>query len=499
MVVSVPVLTRARPSFASKSEWTADVRVNLLSGLVVAVALIPEAIAFSVIAGVDPRVGLFASFSLAVSIAFTGGRPGMITAATGAMALVIVPLVRDHGVAYLFAATVLTGLLQLACGVLGVGRLMRFVPRGVMVGFVNALAILIFKAQLEHVIGKSWIVYAMVAGGVAMIYLFPKVTRALPAPLIAIAVITAIAVFGHIDVPTVGDMGDLPSTLPWFGIPSVPFSYETFTIIFPYAITLTLVGLLESLLTAQLVDDLTDTNSDKDRESRGQGIGNVITGFLGGMAGCAMIGQSMINVKSGGRTRLSTLSAGVFLLFMILVLGSVVEVIPMGALVAVMVVVAVSTFDWSSIDPAHLRRSPRSETAVTVLVVGIVVFTHNLAIGVIAGVLLSAVFFARKVAHLVDVTSVSHPDDQTTVYTLTGALFFASTNELIHTFDYTDPHRRVVIDLADAHVWDASAVAALDAIVERFARHGITAEIIGLNVPSEAFHTRLSGTLTAGH
>ncbi len=497
--MSTPVLTRDRPILGGRNQWTPNVRVNLLAGLVVAVALIPEAIAFSIIAGVDPRVGLFASFTMAVTISFTGGRPGMISAATGAMALVVVPLVRDHGVEYLLAATLVTGVFQVACGAVGIGRLMRFIPRSVMVGFVDALAILIFKAQLEHVIGESWIVYAMVAAGIGIIYLVPKLTTAVPAPLIAIAAITALAVFGGIDVPTVGDMGALPDTLPVLGIPSVPFTWETFTIILPYAMTLTVVGLLESLLTAQLVDDLTDTNSDKDRESRGQGIANLVTGFFGGMAGCAMIGQSMINVKSGGRTRLSTLSAGVFLLFMILVLGDLVEAMPMGALVAVMVVVAVSTFDWSSVDPAHLRRSPRSETAVTFVVVAIVVYTHNLAIGVIAGVLLAAVFFARKVAHLVEVVGVSHPDAETTVYTLTGALFFASTNELIHTFDYTDPHRSVVIDLTAAHVWDASAVAALDAVVERFARHGIEARISGLNVQSEVLHSRLSGTLTAGH
>lgn len=496
--MSLPV-ARLRSPFGPGAEWTTDIRVNLLAGLVVAVALIPEAIAFSIIAGVDPRIGLFASFTLAVSISFTGGRPAMITAATGAMALVVVPLVRDHGVEYLFAVTILTGVLQIGCGALGVGRLMRFIPRSVMVGFVDALAILIFKAQLDNVIGESWVVYAMVGAGIAIIYSFPKLTRAVPAPLVAIAVLTGLTVFGGIEVPTVGDMGRLPESLPLFGIPSVPFSYETLRIILPYAVTLTLVGLLESLLTAQLIDDITDTNSDKDRESRGQGIGNVLNGFLGGMAGCAMIGQSMINVKSGGRTRLSTLAAGVFLLFMILVLGDLVEVMPMAALVAVMIVVCIATFDWSSISLAHLRRSPRTETVVTAVVVAIVVATSNLAIGVIAGVLLAAVFFARKVAHLVEVTAVSHPDELTTVYTLSGALFFASTNELIHAFDYTDPHRQVVIELSDAHVWDASAVAALDAVVDRFGRHGITAEIVGLNLHSELLHSRLSGHFSSGH
>ncbi|MEQ8717256.1 MAG: SulP family inorganic anion transporter [Acidimicrobiales bacterium] len=488
-----------RPGLVARFTGGASPRKELLAGLVVAIALIPEAIAFSIIAGVDPAVGLYASFSIAVIIAFTGGRPGMISGATGAMALVMVPLVRDHGVEYLFAATIATGVVQVIFGALGVGRLMRFVPRTVMVGFVNALAILIFLAQLEHVVGESWGVWAMVAVGLGLIYGIPRITKAIPAPLIAIVVLTAVAVGFDMGLPTVGDMGELPSDIPFFGLPDVPFDLETLRIIAPYAVTLAIIGLLESMLTAQLLDDITDTRSDKDRESRGQGIANVATGFLGGMAGCAMIGQSMINARSGGRSRLSTLSAGVFLLVMIFALGDLVAVIPMAALVAVMVVVSVATFDWSSLRPKSLRSTPKSETAVMVVTVGTVVLTHNLAYGVAAGVVLATVFFARRVAHLVEVTSVLDPDGDERVYALTGELFFASTNELVHSFTYDDTVARVVIDLTDAHVWDSSAVATLDAVVDKFERRGITVTLVGLNEASRALHTRLTGQMDTGH
>ena len=482
-----------------RNEWFADPGVNLLSGLVVALALIPEAVSFSIIAGVDPKVGLYASFSISVIVAIAGGRRGMISAATGAMALVLVPLVKEHGVEYLFAATIMAGAIQVALGALGVGRLMRFVPRTVMVGFVNALAILIFVAQVPHITGGP-AAFGLLAAGLGIIYLVPRLTTAIPGPLVAIVAVAGAAAVLGLTVPTVGDMGDLPDTLPVLGLPSVPFSLTTLGIVAPFAVTLAFVGLLESLLTAQLLDDITDTPSDKDRESRGQGIGNIVTGFFGGMAGCAMIGQSMINVRSGGRTRLSTLSAGLFLLGMILVAGDLVAAIPMAALVAVMIVVAASTFDWSSIRPAALRRNPRSDTAVMVLTVAIVVFTHNLAYGVIAGVMLSAVFFARRVAHLVEVTDVLDPDGDIRIYAVTGELFFASTNELVHAFDYTDDEATsVVIDLVDAHVWDSSAVATLDAVVAKFDAHGITAEIVGLNAHSSELHTRLSGHLASSH
>lgn len=482
-----------------RQAWLANPRNDFMSGVLVALALIPEAIAFSIIAGVDPKVGLYASFAIAIIISIAGGRPGMISAATGAMALVMVPLVREHGVEYMFAATILTGVLQVVLGVLGVDRLMRFVPRTVMVGFVNALAILIFLAQVPHVVGETWPVYVLVAVGLGIIYLLPRLTKAVPSPLVAIIVLaTATTTFG-INVPTVGDMGELPNALPVIGVPVVPFTLETLTIVLPFAVTLAFVGLLESLLTAQIVDDFTDTTSDKAREARGQGIANVATGFLGGMAGCAMIGQSVINVKSGGRTRLSTLVAGVALLILILVLGDVVAVIPMGALVAVMVMVSISTFDWSSIRPRVLKRTPPTETAVMVTTVAIVVATQNLAYGVVAGVLLSAMFFARRVAHLVEVSSVLDPDGGIRVYAITGELFFASTNELVHSFDYADPVPRVVIDLTDAHIWDTSAVATLDAVVAKFAARGVDAEIIGFNRHSARLHERTTGQLSGQH
>ena len=495
MLTSPPAPVRAR----IRSAWFSNPKADLLAGLIVALALIPEAIAFSIIAGVDPKVGLYASFSIAIITAFTGARTGMISAATGAMALVVVPLVKEHGVEYLFAATILAGLLQVAFGFAGVGKLMRFIPRTVMIGFVNALAILIFKAQVESVVGETWVVYALVAGAIGVIYGLPKLTTAIPAPLVAIVLVAAVAVVAGLQVPTVGDMGELPDTLPFFGLPGVPFTFDTLMIIAPYAFTLAVVGILESLLTAQLIDDITDTPSDKDRECRGQGIANTATGFLGGMAGCAMIGQSMINMKSGGRTRLSTLSAGVFLLVMLLVFGDLVAQIPMAALVAVMIVVAVATFDWASIKPSTIRHTPRSETAVMVVTVAIVVITHNLALGVLAGVVLAAVFFARRVAHVAEVTSVVDPDGKVRVYAVTGELFFASTNELVHAFDYTDPTPEVVIDLTDAHVWDSSAVATLDAVVAKFHARGVHAEVIGLNPHSEQLHTRLTGRLGSGH
>jgi SulP family sulfate permease len=478
--------------------WLARPVPNLLSGLVVALALIPEAIAFSIIAGVDPKVGLYASFSISMIIAFAGGRRAMISAATGAMALVMVPLVRDHGVEYLFAATILTGILQVVLGLLGVGRLMRFIPRTVMVGFVNALAILIFLAQMPYFLGGGAAVYALVATGLLVMYTLPRLTAAVPAPLVAIVVLTGTAAYFGLDVPTVGDLGELPTALPWVALPAIPFTLETLQIIAPFAVTLAFIGLLESLLTAQILDDMTDTGSDKNRESRGQGVANVATGFLGGMAGCAMIGQSMINIKSGGRTRLSTFSAGFSLLVLILVLGDLIAVIPMAALVAVMFVVAVATFDWTSLHLRSLRRTPKSETAVMVVTVVIVVQTHNLAYGVVAGVLLAAIFFARRVAHLAEVTSRVDPDGAR-VYTVTGELFFASTNELVHSFDYNDSVAKVLIDLTDAHVWDSSAVATLDAIVAKFASRGISAELVGLNTHSEALHTRLTGQHTGAH
>lgn len=475
-------------------------RIELLAGLVVALALIPEAISFSIIAGVDPKVGLYASFTMAVAIAFTGGRPAMISAATGAMALVIVSLVDQHGVEYLLAATVLAGIIQVSLGGLGIAKLMRFVPRSVMTGFVNALAILIFLAQVPHLIAGGALGLALVAGGLSLIVIMPRVTRAVPAPLVAIVVLTLIVVATGVGVPDVGDEGELPSVLPFLGIPSVPFSFETLSIIAPYSLTLAAVGLLESLMTAKLVDDITETPSDKDREARGQGIANVITGFFGGMAGCAMIGQTMINVKAGrARTRLSTLSAGVFLLALVVGLGSVVAVIPMSALVAVMILVAVSTFDWHSISPSIIRMMPLGEMVVMVLTVAATVFTHNLAVGVGVGVLASMALFARRVAHLVQVDRVLDPDGSTALYSVTGELFFASDQELIDSFHYREDPPNVVIDFSRAHLWDASAVAALDAISTHYERHHIALEITGLNSHSERLHGDLSGRLAPVH
>ncbi len=499
-----PSLTRVS---RLRESWLSNPKADLLSGLVVALALIPEAISFSIIAGVDPKVGLYASFSIAIIISIAGGRSGMISAATGAMALVLVPLVEEHGVAYLFAATILAGVIQVGLGYLGVGGLMRFVPRTVMVGFVNALAILIFLAQVPHILlngddadsSQLPLNLLFIAAGLAIIYGLPRVTTAVPSPLVAIVVLAGLTMTLDLELPTVGDMGELPSALPFLSLPDVPFTLETLGIILPFSITLALVGLLESLLTAQLLDDMTETTSDKNLESRGQGIANVATGFLGGMAGCAMIGQSMINHRSGGRTRLSTLASGVFLLILILALGDLVAQIPMAALVAVMVMVSVGTFNWRSVALPVLRTTPRTESAVMIVTVAVVVFSHNLAYGVGAGVVLSAVFFARNVSSLIKVTSVVDPDNVERLYAVSGELFFASTNDLVHAFDYDAVKvGRVEIDLSNARIWDTSAVAALDAVVARFADRDIEAHLVGLNRHAEALHARTSGTLS-GH
>ncbi len=484
----------------SKIPAAAQLRADVLAGLVVALALIPEAIAFSLIAGVDPRVGLYASFVMAVSIAFLGGRPAMISAATGAMALVVAPLSLEHGVDYLIAATILAGLIQVALGLLGVAKLMRFVPPSVMTGFINALAILIFTAQLPHLAGVGVPIYVMVAIGLGIIFGLPYLTKVVPAPLVAIVVLTVGALSLGIPAQTVGDMGELPSTFPIPLIPDVPYTLDTLVLIAPYALTLALVGLMESLMTAKVVDDQTETPSNHAREARGQGIANVLVGFFGGMASCAMIGQTMINVKSGARTRVSTFLAGVFLLVLCVALGDIVGMIPVAALVAVMFFVAIVTFDWHSVAPATLKRMPWSETLVMVVTVAVVVATHNLALGVIVGVLVSMVSFARRAATQADVTSVLDPEGGTRVYSVNGEVFFASTGELVNRFDYTEQGlTKVVVDMSNAHVWDSSAVAALDQVTEHFRRHDVTVEITGLNKPSAHLHKELSGTLTGGH
>ncbi|MGA9872681.1 MAG: SulP family inorganic anion transporter [Rhodococcus sp. (in: high G+C Gram-positive bacteria)] len=475
-------------------------KTEVLAGLVVALALIPEAISFSIIAGVDPRVGLFASFTMAVTISIVGGRPAMISAATGAIALVVAPLAREYGLDYLIAAVILGGVLQVVLAALGVAKLMRFIPRSVMVGFVNALAILIFSSQVPYLIGVPWLVYPMVAVGLAIMVFLPKLTTVIPAPLVAIVLLTAATIVFALAVPDVGDEGELPSSLPSFLIPDIPYTLDTLSVIAPFSLAIALVGLLESLMTAKLVDDITDTRSNKTREAWGQGVANLVTGFTGGMGGCAMIGQTMINVKvSGARTRISTFLAGVFLLVLVVGLGDIVALIPMAALVAVMIMVSVGTFDWHSIAPKTLRRMPKSETLVMVVTVAVTVATHNLAYGVVVGVVTAMVLFARRVAHLTEVVDVAHPDEDTRVYKVTGELFFASSNDLIYQFDYVGDPKNVVIDLSESHIWDASTVATLDAITTKYAAKGKTVQIVGLNAPSVERHDRLSGKLGAGH
>jgi SulP family sulfate permease len=473
-------------------------KTEVLGGLVVALALIPEAIAFSIIAGVDPRIGLFASFTMAVTIAFVGGRPAMISAATGAVALVIAPLVRSHGLDYLVAAVILAGILQILLGLCGVAKLMRFIPRSVMVGFVNALAILVFLSQVPELIGVSWLVYPLTALGLLIVFGLPRLTTAVPAPLVAIVVLTLITVLAAVAVPTVGDKGALPESLPVLFVPNVPFTLETLQVIFPFALATACVGLLESLMTAKLVDDVTDTRSSKTREAWGQGVANVVTGCFGGMGGCAMIGQTMINVKaSGARTRISTFLAGVFLLILVVVLGDIVSLIPMAALVAVMIFVSVATFNWHSIRPATLKALPKSETLVMVSTVTGVVTTHNLAIGVGVGVLVAMVLFARRVAHFVTVErTVTEVDGvRLATYRVNGELFFASSNELYTRFEYALDPERVVIDLHASHLWDASTIAALDAITEKYRNHGKEVRIVGLNDASVQMRERLAGRL----
>ncbi|WP_165989334.1 SulP family inorganic anion transporter [Streptomyces sp. YIM 98790] len=488
---------RYRPSFLASPKV---LRTEVLAGLVVALALIPEAISFSIIAGVDPSVGLFASFTMAVVISVVGGRSAMISAATGAMALVIAPLNHQYGLGHLIGAVILGGLMQIALGAVGVARLMRFVPRSVMVGFVNALAVLIFLAQVPELTDVPWPVYPLVAAGLAMMIFFPRLTRAVPAPLVSIVILTVITVAAGIAVPTVGDKGELPSALPVPGLPDMPLTLEAVTVIAPYAFAFALVGLMESLMTAKLVDDITDTHSNKTRESIGQGIANVVTGFFGGMGGCAMIGQTMINVKTAGaRTRVSTFLAGVFLMILCITFGPVVSDIPMAALVAVMILVSFATFDWHSIAPKTLRRLPLGETVVMAVTVAVVVATHNLAIGVVAGVITAMVVFARQVAHLAQVTGVVDPDGNQVVYAVTGELFFASSNDLVYQFDYAGDPDDVVIDLSDAHIWDASSVAALDAIETKYAARGKKVTVIGLNKPSAEMHEKLTGQLTGTH
>jgi SulP family sulfate permease len=523
----------------SPTRW----RTEILAAMVVGVALIPEAISFSVVAHVSPSVGLYASFIMAMTIAIVGGRSAMISAATGSTALVLAPLSQAHGVHYMIAAVLLAGVLQIVLGLLGVARLMRYVPRSVSIGFVNALGILLFKAQFPNLEHVPAVVYALVASGLIIIGFFPRINRVIPAPLVAIVVLTLVTVLGHMHaVPTVGDKGKLPSSLPILGLPDVPFSMHTLSLIALPAITMAIVGLLETQMTARLVDELTDTGSNKDRESWGQGIANVVSGLFGSMGGCAMIGQTMINVKAGARTRASTFLAGAFLLVLCIGLRPIVSEIPMAALVAVMFVVSYSTFDWGSIKPTHLRRMPKSETAVMLVTIVLTVITGNLSIGVIAGVIVAALLFARRVQHLTTVTrvgptprrelhlhlphlphlhwppaaeheaerraadpgqtqmtSVVDPDHESAIYAVSGELFFASTSDLADHFQYAEDPDHVIIDLTAAHIWDASSVAVLDRVIERYEHRGKAVELVGLNDVTGRLHDRLSGHLTASH
>lgn len=473
-------------------------RIELLAGLAVALAMIPESLSFAILLGVDPRVGLFASFTMAVTISVVGGRPGMISGGAGATALVLQPLMKEHGLDYVIAAVVLAGVLQIALGLAGGAKLMRFLPRSVMVGFVNALAILMFVAQLPHLVDVPAAVYPLVIVGLIILLLLPRLTTVVPAPVVVVALLTVIAVASGLDVPTVGDEGVLPSGLPSLFIPDVPLNVETLRVIAPFALGMALVGLLESLLTARLVDDITDSRSDATREAWGQGVANVVTGFFGGMGGCAMIGQTMVNVKvAGGRTRISTFATGAFVLVLVVGLGDVVARIPMAALVAVMIMVSVTTMNWRSVHPRTLRNMPFSATAIMASTVAVTVGTHNLAYGVLVGVIVAMTCFARRVAHFTHVVAVAHPDDDTCVYAVRGALFFASSNDLVGQFDYAHDPQNVIIDLSEAQIYDSSSVAALDAIALKYRNKGKHVEIVGMNEPSAKWHA-LSGTLGVG-
>ena len=473
-----------------KREWFFNTRQDLLAGAVVGLALIPEAIAFSIIAGVDPKVGLYTSFIIAVITAFLGGRPGSISAATGAMALLMIDLVKEHGLQYLLAATVLTGVIQVVFGVLKLGRQMKYVPRAVMIGYINALAVLIFLAQLPQLTNVPVTVYVLTLLSLAIIYILPRFTQVVPSPLVALAVMTIAAIALKLEVPTVGDMGALPTTLPPFALPQVPFNLETLQIVLPYSLTMAIVGLLASFLTAALVDDLTDTPSDKNQEAKGQGIANIVTAFFGGMAGCGMIGQSVINVQSGGRGRLSTLSAGVFLLFAILILQDWVKQMPMAALVAVMIMVSIGTFSWSSFK--NISRIPRTETLVMLTTMFVIIFTRNFALGVATGIVMSTVFFSRKIAQLVFVDKILSDDGTHRIYKVAGQIFFLSKEEFLRSFDFRELVDRVTIDLTQAHLWDQGSVETVDKVVSKFRRNGAEVEVVGLNEASATLFNRLA-------
>lgn len=471
-----------------KDQWFCNVKGDILAGLVVALALIPEAIAFSILAGVDPMVGLYASFIIAVTISFVGGRPAMISAATGAMALVIVSLVKDHGLEYLLAATILTGIIQVLLGIFKIARFMKFIPNAVMIGFVNSLAILVFIAQTPHFIGGDGMTWLFLLLTIVFIYLIPLFIKGIPAPLIAVVVLSIIAVYTGIDLKTVGDMGTITQSLPTFLLPDVPFTLETLMIILPYSLALAVVGLMESLLTAAILDDMTDTESNKNVEARGQGLANIMNGFFGGMAGCAMIGQSVINVKSGARGRLSTFVAGSFLMFLILVLGDYVVRIPMPVLAGVMIVVCITQFDWQSFK--YMVKAPKQDVFVMLLTIAVVLYTHNLAIGVVSGVLMSAIFFVSKISNVKIV-------QQDTTFNVYGQLFFASTEGFIQYFKNTPiRHERITIDFVESRIWDDSAVGALLKVKELLQSNGTTVIYTGIDAQSEKIIYQMTGSTT---
>ncbi|TVQ21359.1 MAG: SulP family inorganic anion transporter [Leptolyngbya sp. DLM2.Bin15] len=478
-----------------RRDWFFNAKNDILAGAVVGLALIPEAIAFSIIAGVDPKVGLYASFIIAVITAFLGGRPGSISAATGAMALLMIDLVKDHGLQYLLAATFLTGIFQVIFGLLKLGRQMRFVPRAVMIGYINALAVLIFLAQIPQLTDVPYTVYVLTILSLGIIYILPRFTKVVPSPLVALAVMTLAAIALKLEVPTVGDMGELPTALPLFSLPQVPLTLETLQIILPYSLTLAIVGLLASFLTAALVDDLTDTPSDKNQEAKGQGIANMVTAFFGGMAGCGMIGQSVINVQSGGRGRLSTLASGLFLLFAILVLQDWVRQMPMATLVAVMIMVSIGTFRWSSFK--NIARIPRSESIVMLTTMFVTIFTRNFALGVVTGIVMSTVFFSRKIADLVFIDKILSEDGSHRIYNVSGQIFFLSRDEFLAAFDFTELIDRVTIDLTHAHLWDQGAVEVIDKAVFGFRRNGIEVDLVGLNRASATLFEKISSSGTA--
>ena len=459
-----------------KKEWLGNLRGDVLAGLVSSFAVIPEVVGFCIVAGISPMMGLYASFWLTVLMAFLGGRPAMISAAAGSMALVIVSLVRDYGPEYLMAATILCGVIMFVLGALGIGNLIKLIPNTVQIGFVDALAILIFSSQLGNFEGEGWQMFALVALGIAIIYFFPYVTTAVPSTLVAVVVVTAIAITMHVDVRTIGDMGTITATLPPFHIPEVPLNMETFMIVLPYSASLAIVGLSETLLTSKVIDEMTDTEGDRNRECRGLGIANIVSGFFSGTCGCAMIGQAIVNVNSGGRGRLSNFVSGSFLMVLIFLLNDLMVQIPLAALTAVMITVSISTFDWGALK--RLPHMPKSDALVVVLVVAVVVATNNLAYGVVLGLALTAIFFAL---HMANLSVREDRDGKTIVYNVRGQLFFASTEAFTQALDFHNNARTVILDFTNARIWDESAATAIRGAIMHFETNGNPVQIADID------------------